>query len=257
MSRLVTIGLLVGICASTALAQGGRDRTVQRRQASTLELLNRRVPDVRLVEQPFDQVVDWLSELMQMNIVVRWQVLEDSGIERDMPVSIQVRNVRFSQVMWLVLNQVAGSDVVLAYRASGQMMTISTKEDLGREMITKIYDVSDLLVRIPRASRQSAFDVTQGMGQTGGQGGGGGGQGMFGQGQQTQQDDYDDDQQGEGALMEELIDIVTQTIEPDSWQRNGGMGSVRSFRGLLIVHNTILVHQQLGGYVSEDEAMGP
>ncbi len=257
MIRQLAIALTLigtGVAWAQAPAESNRGRMVVR-QPRTLEILNQRLPEVQIVEQPFEQVVEWLSELTRMSIVVRWQTLEDAGIDRDASVSIKARNLRFSQVLWLLMNQVGGSDIQLAYRASGTLLVLSTEEDLGKEMITKVYDVSDLLLSIPRAARTQAFDVTQGLGQggQGGGGGGGGGQGMFQQNQQNQQNQNEDVQNQDNLQIETLMEIIRDTVEPDSWRENGGQGSVTAFRRLLIVHNTILVHQRLGGYVTTDE----
>ncbi len=230
-------------------------------QPSTAQILNQRLPDVQFVEQPFDQVMDWLTELTELDIVVRWQVLEDAGITRDAPVSLKVRNVRLTQVLWLIMNDVGRSEIKLAYRASGRLLILSTEEDLGQEMVVKVYDVADLLLNVPKASRMAAFDVTQGLGQQGG-GGGGGGSGMFGQNQnQGQRQGQDNSGRGGGAAadaqMDELIDLIMATIEPNSWVGGGGQGTIHSFGKLLVVRNTLKAHQALGGPVRESEISGP
>ena len=47
--------------------------------------------------------------------------------------------------------------------------------------------------------------------------------------------------------MAELIEAITGTIEPESWDVNGGPGTIRAFEGRLIVKNSPLVHQKLAG----------
>lgn len=256
MFRLM-VWSLVAILPAVAWGQTPTAQTTGReRVPNTLRVLNQRLPEVSIDRTPFDQVMEWLGQYAGLNISVRWRILEDNGIERDTPISIQARNLRLSQVLWLIMNEAGGADVKLAYRASGNLIVLSTAEDLNREMVTRIYDISDLLVNIPRASRQSTFDVTQGMGQ-GGQGGGGGGGGMFGQGGGQgggQQGDQGDNMAGEQQL-EKLIDLIEQTVEPDSWQKNGGTGSIFAFQRMLVVRNTILVHQRLGGYLTEEEVV--
>ncbi|MBK9118082.1 MAG: hypothetical protein IPM18_00520 [Phycisphaerales bacterium] len=251
MKTYLCIGALVLLTGATAFAQPAR------RAPGTLALLNQRVPEVSMTETPLEQVMDWLTDFTQLNIIVRWQNLTDAGIERDAPISMQARNLRLSQVLWLIMNEAGGSEVKLAYRASGRLLIFSTEEDLNREMVTKIYDVSDLLLVLPRARQDQGFDVTQGLGQGGGGGGGGG---MFGQGNQQQdqgQDqDYDADGMG-GPMMRQLVDLIQQTVEPYSWVENGGLGTIHAFQRQLIVRNTLLVHQRLGGYVREEEVAGP
>jgi hypothetical protein len=250
------------LVAMAAAQDRDRGRSSPRAQTpNTLRVLNQRLPEVTFQETPFDQVMEWLADFTQLNISVRWQTLEDAGVARDTPITVQARNLRLSQVLWLIMNEAAGSDLKLAYRASGTLLILSTEEDLSREMVTKIYDVADLLLDIPRAVRQMSFDVTQGMGQ-GGQGGGGGGgggsgSGMFGQGTQQggQQGEYGNEQGG-AAQMDKLVELIQQTVEPDSWRQYGGRGTIFPFQRSLVVRNTILVHQRLGGYLTEEDVVG-
>lgn len=264
MNRCLVLAAAAALLATCVLAQDKtQQRPVQRRQApDTLRTLNQRIPDVRFQDTPFEQVIEWLADLTQLNISVRWQTLKDAGIERDTPVSIQARNLRLTQVLWLIMNEAGGSEVKLGYRASGNLMVLSTAADLDKEMITKIYDVSDLLIKLPQASRQAAFDVSQGMGQgaTGSGGGGGGsGGGMFGGGQGgglNQGQDYGQNDASGQTELQTLVELIEQTVEPDSWRNNGGPGTIVPYQRMLIVRNTVLVHQRLGGYVSEDDVAG-
>lgn len=257
MIRGITLGVVVGLLVSQAGAQDPPPArsAVAPRVPQTLRVLNQRLPDVRFVDQPFEQVVDWLAEFTQLNVVVRWQVLEDAGLKRDAPISIQVKNLRLSQVLWLIMNEVAGSELTLAYRAAGNLLVISTAEDLGKEIITKVYDVADLLLRVPSIGQPDFTQNTQGLSS---QGGGGGGQSVFGGGQSGQRGNSQDQQlQGNEVQMEKLLQIIRETVEPDSWVENGGQGHIQTFGNLLIVRNTILVHQRLGGFLREGELVGP
>jgi hypothetical protein len=50
-----------------------------------------------------------------------------------------------------------------------------------------------------------------------------------------------------------LIDLITRTIEPDSWAENGGRGTISYFAPVhaLVVRNTIHVHEQIGGALAD------
>ena len=80
---------------------------------------------------------------------------------------------------------------------------------------------------------------------------------MFGQGGQSQNSQGQDAGQQSGQQeMQQLVDIIRQTIEPDSWRENGGQGSILPYQQTIIVRNTILVHQRLGGYLTEGDIVG-
>jgi hypothetical protein len=58
---------------------------------------------------------------------------------------------------------------------------------------------------------------------------------------------------GANAQAIQLIDLIQNTIEPESWQRAGGKGSIYYFDLLkvLVVRQTGEVHHQLGGVLEQ------
>jgi hypothetical protein len=242
MRNAIAIGL-VGLLAATAFGQ----------TRSTLAMLNDRIPEVSFQDAPFDQVMDWVADYSNANVVVRWQALELLGVERDKPITVRVRNLRLSQVLWMVMNEAGGADVKLAYRASGNLLVMSTADDLGEEMMVRVYDVSDLLIRVPRFRGAPRIDLTQQS-----SGGAGGGNVFGGSSGGGGQNDDDENNQGGGGqgnendeLAQQMIDLIQQTIEPYSWVQNGGLGTIQAFGRQLVVRNNILVHQSLGGPVED------
>lgn len=244
----ITTAALLG---SAAMAQERAPQT-----SNILAVLDQKMPEITFEDTAFEQVMDYLQELTGLNIVVRWPILEASNIEREKPITVNARNLRFSQILWMVMNEAGGTDVKLAYRASGNLLVLSTQADLGQEMLVRVYDVNDLLARVPRFTSAPELDLTQA---SQNQGQGGGGQNIFGgAGGGNQDDDDDEENQGGGANgqdqdpdMQRLIDLIVQTIEPDSWQINSGTGggTIQAFRRQLVVRNNILVHQKLNGPV--------
>jgi hypothetical protein len=43
----------------------------------------------------------------------------------------------------------------------------------------------------------------------------------------------------------ELIDILQHTVRPESWDVQGGPGSISDYRGLIVVSNTIEIHRKI------------
>ncbi len=256
MRALLAAGLVLILTSSTAVAQlpadDGRSSGARLRVPATLRYLNERIEEVAFEEAPLDQVMEWLGTLTPMQVFPRWQTLEDAGVERDKPISMNVRDLRLSQVLWMLMKEAGGPDVVLAYRASGELLTISTADDLGEERVTRVYDVADLLVRVPTIQNRMSIDLSQ-LSQQSGQGGGGGGQSIFGQGGGQRDEQDNRGREGDNQDIDELIGLIIQTVEPDSWDENGGRGTIHAYNKLLVVYNNILVHQKLGGYVEEED----
>lgn len=256
-SRIALVGMTLLLALPSAFGQlverPDRKAAVGTSRApvpQTMRLLNQRIPEITFDQAPLETVMDWVAEFTRMNVVVRWQALEANGIPRDKPVTLRARDLRVAQVLWMIMNEAGGSDIKLAYRASGNLLVLSTEDDLGKEMITKVYDVSDLLTRAPRFAGPEV-DITQATQNQGGQGGGGGGggQGIF----QDQNQDTNDQENREQADQEiqRLVELIQQTVEPDTWAANGGTGTITAFRNHLVVRANILVHQRLGGFISE------
>jgi Flp pilus assembly secretin CpaC/tetratricopeptide (TPR) repeat protein len=198
--------------------------------SETVKRLDQRLPEINMNGVPFTDVVDFLRDVTQANIFVNWKALEASGIGRDAPVTARLRDVKFSKALRTILDDVSGGAVPLSYTIDEGVITISTEEDLSKNVLTRVYDIRDLIINVP--DFEAPTFTLQGS-STGGGGGGGnlfGGGGGQGQGQQgqTRQD-----------LEEAIISLIQDTVASDSWKDNGGtVGSIRSLGGQLIVTQT-------------------
>jgi len=216
-------------------------------------VLDQRIDEIAFEDAPFEQVMEWVAEYSKMNISVRWQQLEDLGVDRDKTISVSAKNLRLSQILWMIMNEAGGTDVKLAYRAQGDLLVMSTEEDLGQEMLVRVYDVSDLLVEIKDFTSAPQIDFQQISQQvSSGSGGGGGGQSIFGNDSSNDDDDDNNDNEDDEDIRE-LINLIQATISPDSWTTLGGTGTIEAFRNQLVVRNNILVHQHLCGAIEVDK----
>jgi len=260
-----TVMLAAAVQASPPQVPGGDldDRRTARPPKSAPALLAQRLPEISFEEAPLNEVLASMGEMLNTNVVARWSRLAEVGVEPDTPVTLRVRNLRVGQVLWLILSEAAGSDVRLAYRAEPDLILISTAEDFGRQMITRVYDVRHLLVpRLVHPSiqigREQTFIsavqpvvaegavgvrpipqvITSGVTLIGEDAGG------------TVRRD-DDTGSFQEQRLRELIDAITTTIEPETWLVNGGRGSIVPYNGMLIIRNSPLVHQKIAGPVEE------
>jgi hypothetical protein len=80
MRTLITTVLVLTLAACPALAQiqiADESGPAPTRVPTTLKYLNERIDQVSFEEAPLDQVISWIANLTPMNVVVRWQTLED------------------------------------------------------------------------------------------------------------------------------------------------------------------------------------
>ena len=227
-------------------------------EANTIRQLARVLPTVQFDAIGFSDVVDFLRDISGANIFVNWKVLEAAGIDRNTPVTANVHNVKFSKALDLILESVGGGQTKLGYTVDEGVFTISTQEDLGKNVVIRVYDIRDLLVSMPDFTDAPQLSLSQNQSQGGGgggtalgQGGGGGGiqqsSTLFGQGQGQNNQNRDS-----GPTRQELVDSIQKLIEDnvatETWKDNGGsVGSLRVFdpSGQLIVTQTPENHRQL------------
>lgn len=194
------------------------------------------IPEAEFKDLTLEDFAEWLGRTTKANVVVRWKVLEKAGVARDAPVTLQEKNIKLRRLLPLVFAQVTEDlrSVELAAKADGNTLMISTKEDVNVELITKTYDVQDLLHSVPdfRAARPREIGGGPLLGDRVAWVEGGG-------------------EKERGDPVEQLIKTITTDIQPLSWKANGGKGTISYYKGRLIIRNNVEVHQQLGGFLSE------
>jgi len=220
-------------------------------------------------ETEFQEVVVFLRQVTEANIVVDWPQIEAAGLGRDTPVTLMLTNVSARLALDEILASVAGA-VELGYMIKDGVVRISTRQDLATTMETHVYEINDLLIQVPdfagpvvsisrnQASTGGGGGSSGGIGGGGGGGtfggggggtfGGGGGGGGFGAGSA-----YGGGQggaQGGAAasrqqLVADILDAV-RTIDPTSWIANGGAdASIRELNGSAIVTQTPENHKKV------------
>lgn len=221
--------------------------------------LRTRAPEIRFDGTTFEDVVDRLRAMTGLNIVPNWSAMAAVAVEKDAEISLKLNDVSFEKTLDLVLSEVGGGEVELGYEIDEGIIRISTKEDLSRHTKFEAYDIRDLIVGVPNF-KGPEIDITQagqnqnqqggiaggrfvgqgGVGGGAGAGGGGGNSNLFEENGQDNEETNPDDAIGP------LIDLIQQTIEPDSWREAGGnVGSISTLNQQLIVTQTSSAHAQL------------
>jgi len=198
--------------------------------------LKRKIERLNFADAGLRDVITFFREYSDANIHVYWRALTQAGIEPTTKVSLNVRNITVKQALDMVLRKAsgtgpaAGPESELRYVVDGGVLIISTKADLAREPIRRVYDVRDLLLRVqdisgPDAEAQGGFGLT--------------GQGIF-----TMQDAPASRRQAERAnerLLENLFVMIRNAIDRESWAdpeagpTAGTPGFVQALNGLLVV----------------------
>lgn len=229
-----------------------RDQTVASEHGENKEdravqaQLDRTLPELTFDGVGFSDVIDFLRDVSGANIFVNWKTLEGAGIDRNAPVTAKLRNVKFSKALSIILDSVGGGTTKLGYTIDEGVIEIATADELGKNTLTRVYDIRDLIINVPdfdnppdfslqATSNNSSQNGSSGAG--GGGGGGGSGQSLFsgsaGGGATAEKG------QTRQELVDSIIKLITETVAADSWRDSGGsVGSIRELQGQLIVTQT-------------------
>jgi len=234
------------------------------------DLLNRRVDSVDWREKTFEEVLDWLRDQgdNRVNVIAKWNALGVENVNRESLITLHIENTTVAELLGDCFGQLSEEGQV-TYHGVGNKLTISTKQDFGRKLYTKVYDATDLMFRVPDFGQGIPQIDLQRAGQSGGGGGGGGGggQGVFsGAGGGAQQEDNESGQQAEQTMlqrMSQLRNLIQNSIATDTWNRLGqttpggqsgglplpgtgtGAGRIEIFNRSLVITNTIEVHEMI------------
>ncbi|MCZ6836964.1 MAG: hypothetical protein O7G85_14400 [Planctomycetota bacterium] len=218
-----------------------------------IDRLHETIIDVEYDAIDLEDVIADLREAHDLNIHVSWKHLFSADVHKNDRVEIKLRQVSLALLLNMLLDE-AQSDILnpLDYSVRGGIVVISTRDLLSRDTILKTYDITDL-IESGYSIRRFANTPVLGMKLTGrehlggealrakpktrGGGGGngaGGGSGAFG-------DPTDDpDRLTSMERVEQIIGLIVDYINPDTWSMNGGEVGMLSVHGnTLFIQHTI------------------
>lgn len=152
---------------SSAVDIAGKGKSKEQRILDALEA----DVDLDYPETPLKEVIEDLKERFNIPIVLATKKLEEAAINLETPVTVNFKQISLRAGLRNMLGELG-----LTYLIKDEVMQITTPEDAGSQLITKVYRVGDLVV--PITPNSSLF----GLGGQGGMNGGGGQQGGFGGG---------------------------------------------------------------------------
>ena len=230
--------------------------------------------EVRFTEQPLSSVIDVLQKVSGVNMYLDPEALAAEGITSDQPVTINLTQpVSLNSALILILQPLHLSHVV-----QNEVLKITSEQTRDLAVYSQVYYVADLVSPVPNFGPNHSIGMAAalqrahqslGVGQTGsfaqampamiaaqptvdgtanpnvlGQFGNPQAQGL------TRQNIG----MGAGGLgeavepdFESLIELVTSTIAPTTWDEVGGTASIAPFDGnlSLVISQTQEVHEQI------------
>jgi hypothetical protein len=217
-------------------------------QRETLIRLSRPIT-VDFRDQRLADIIAFIRDFSMAEIEPMWTGDRHStGLDPDQLITVSVQNVTVLTLIERILEQARDdfSEGTWQMSETGALQ-IGPRDRLNRWKRVVVYDINDLLMEIPDFPEVPRIDLNQALqGAGGGGGGGGGGQSPF-RGGDTE--DRERDRQTRDARAEEIADLIREIVESEQWVENGGSGgSVRVFRGNLIVRAPDYMHRGIVGY---------
>ncbi|ARN56404.1 hypothetical protein [Sedimentisphaera salicampi] len=207
-------------------------------------------------DMPFGEALEVLrnSTNPPLTIIVLWRDLDENAfIDQTTPINITIpAPVKVKTALELLLDSVAGGLAELSYVVKDGIIQIATMGSLPDKMVTKRYDVRELLGETANFSfEMDVSNYGQSEGRTAGGGGGGG-------------DDYesdDDDQQEDtresltqraSTRAQSIVNLIQETVAPESWYDAGGDGTITTFQNnVLVIRQTLEHHEKIKELIDE------
>jgi type II secretory pathway component GspD/PulD (secretin) len=182
------------------------------------QILASRKVTLNFPDTPFAEVVGFLQDITGLNITVASSVDTE-----ETTVSLRLRDVLLQDALKIILEQTE-----LAMTFKDQTLMITQPDEARGEYVLEIYDVQDLLSRIPDFPGDKIRVA-------GDSSGGGGAGGAF---------TFEDEEEEEGNVLEpdQLEEIVTSSVGEDNWDEPA---SIEIHRGQIIINQTRELHREI------------
>lgn len=166
------------------------------------------------IETPLADVADFLRDRYRINIMLDKKALDGTKVDASSTVTMSVKDVSLRSALELLLRPLK-----LTWTIHDEVLLITTPEEAGKMLTTKVYQVADLVAPPP--------------------------------------DDMEEGEAPAPAPkdFEALSDLITSTIAPETWDTGGGHGTIAvaavGGRRVLVVSQTYQVHDRVGRLLDE------
>ncbi len=212
----------IALAAAAALAApaGAQDEGGEAKQR-VVEKLNSMRVSLDFASAPLDDVIAYLRDFSGINIHVTDEV-RGKFSEEQLRVTIKVKDLPLKSALKLVL---AGRDLGAVYKEG--VVQITTKENAQSALVTRVYDVRDLLFKIQDfpGPRVELANPSGGAGNLGAS--------------------FTIDEESVSPITEDFItEIVKSNTGDKSWEEGGA--SITLANGLMVVSQNKRVHGEVG-----------
>jgi hypothetical protein len=113
-----------------------------------LELLSRRLPEVRFNERNLDDCVNFLRDLQRINILVNWPSLAAAKVTPNSSITFQAKDIAFDALFKRILDMPSERAEPVDFAVWDGIVHVSTATDLDRVQLVRVYDVSKVTAKV-------------------------------------------------------------------------------------------------------------
>ncbi|HUE69965.1 MAG TPA: permease prefix domain 1-containing protein [Pirellulaceae bacterium] len=185
------------------------------------------------LDLPLTEVAEHIAKTNGFPVILATSTLADAAITEDTPVTNRIKGISLRSALRLMLGELN-----LTYVIENEVLAITTPEDADLRLVTRVYDVRELLaMETPPGSipaLKPKADEKPSSGESGDKppakeapSGG------FGS------------KRPELSDADRLINLITTVCEPDSWDYVGGPGTADEYKGLITISQTREIHEEV------------
>ncbi|MGB2986083.1 MAG: hypothetical protein WBE26_09390 [Phycisphaerae bacterium] len=222
---------------------------MSRRDGLLFSALDTRIP-VDFNNEPFGKVIERLAGAHRLNIIVNWNDLKRVGVDHTIPITLSLpQEITLKKALTEVLEQAGGGLVDIGYDVAGGAIKVASRETLDKQTYTAVYDINDLLMEIPMFNDAPMTDLAQVT--------------QASRSRAAQRPDQpwlygddDDDEPEEDpertGRVRKLIDLIQDSVAPDSWYDRGGtIGTINEINGQLVITQNSAAQRQIGSLLGK------
>lgn len=175
-------------------------------------------------ETRLDEVLDYLAKAAEVQMYVDRRALDEKKIDpASAPVTINLKDIPAEMALRLVLRQHG-----LAHMLDHGVVIVTTPDEMARSLEIQVYSISDLVQPPSRPAPAEAGPAGL-PGAFGYEGPGG----------------YRHAEMAPQSRVTALIDLITSTVDPESWNEVGGPANICEYRGALVIAQTYQGHRKV------------
>ncbi len=245
---------------------GFLDNEANRRVAAALD---QTIP-VEFKNHRLAQVVEFLETVTNVNIQPDWKNLSCIGVEPDDTVNLSMNNIPVYTVLDHVLGQLGGDEISTPrYAIQDGLVVISSEEAIRQFVYTEVYDIRDLLFKVPYFDNAPTMDLdsvlahgaNRGLAEAsrgsmgashGARPSAGEGDGHFSGMDEFFREPEENAEESRDQLVEKIVNVLQNSVDPEGWADFGGdTGRISELNGNLVITQTPRNHQNIQGLLSQ------